>query len=146
MRVVDRKNKVSLGELQEMAANMFSDLDNAVADVGQNIMVIDAELHADEETLLIECRSDRANLQGINLYPGLESDDFVEYDSMINLRTSRGNRGRGVEDPGFRSRIREIVTDLVTPFFRALPASEAIQRIQPRRRFPAARHLKDNAD
>lgn len=113
MRIVDRENRVSLGELNEMAANAFGDLVKAVVDVKRNIMAIDAELHADEEALLIENGSDQTDLWGINLYPGLEGNDFVEYDSMINLRPSRGNRGRGVEDPGVRGRIREIVNDLV---------------------------------
>jgi Protein of unknown function (DUF5674) len=70
-------------------------------------------LHSDEEALLIAHGSDQTELWGINLYPGLEGDDFVEFDSMINLRPSRGNRGRGVEDPAMREHIRRIVHTLV---------------------------------
>jgi len=79
----------------------------------RDTMVVDAELHADEEALLIAHGSNQTDLWGINLYPGLEGDDFVEFDSMINLRPSRGNRSRGVEDPAIRERIRRIINDLV---------------------------------
>ena len=113
MRIVDHKNRIRLDELQKMAENAFGDLVKAVVDIARDMMVVDAELHADEEALLIENGSDQTDLWGINLYPGLEGDDFVEYDSMINLRPSQGNRGRGVEDPAIRERIRGIVDGLV---------------------------------
>jgi hypothetical protein len=76
-------------------------------------MVIDAELHADEEALLIENGSNHSDLWGINLYPELTGPDFIEYDSMINLRPSQGNRSRGVEDPEVRDHIQKIVRNLV---------------------------------
>jgi len=113
MRIVDRDNPVSLAELQQMAASMFGDLVKAVVDVNREIMIVDAELHADEEALLIGNGSNQTDLWGINLYPALAGDEFVEYDSMINLRPSRGNRSRGVEDPALRERIRTIVMSLV---------------------------------
>jgi len=113
MRVVDNKNRVRLSELQTMATDTFGDMVKAVVDVKLAIMAIDAELHADEEALLIENGSDQNDLWGINLYPEIASVDFIEYDSMINLRPSRGNCGRGVEDPEVRAHIQEIVADLV---------------------------------
>ena len=113
MRIVDNKNRMHLGELQKMATDTFGDLVKAVVDVKLAIMAIDAELHADEEALLIENGSDQNDLWGINLYPEIEGADFIEYDSMINLRPSRGNRSRGVEDPEVRNHIQEIVADLV---------------------------------
>jgi hypothetical protein len=69
--------------------------------------------YADEEALLIENGSDQRDLWGINLYPEIEGADFIEYDSMINLRPSIGNRCRGVEDPEVRKQIQKIVADLV---------------------------------
>ena len=113
MRIVDSKSSIGLHELQKMAADTFGDMVKAVVDVRLAVMAVDAELHADEEALLTEKGSDQADLWGINLYPELEGVDFIEYDSMINLRPSRGNRSRGVEDPGVREQIRKIVVDLV---------------------------------
>jgi hypothetical protein len=113
MRIVDRNNRINLDELQKMAENMFGDLVKAVVDVERELMAVDAELHADEEALLIQNGSNHMNLWGINLYPELEGDDFIEYDSMINLRPLQANRSRGVEDSALRERIRRIVHELV---------------------------------
>jgi hypothetical protein len=113
MRIVDGKNRASLHELQEMAMNTFGDMVKAVVDVKLAVMVIDAELHADEEALLIANGSNQNDLWGINLYPEIEGADFIEFDSMINLRPSRGNRSRGVENPEVRDFIQKIVADLV---------------------------------
>lgn len=76
-------------------------------------MAVDAELHADQEALLLENGSAQRDLRGINLYPDVDGDDWIEFDSMINLRPASGNRGRGVDDPAVRDRIRGIVTRLV---------------------------------
>jgi hypothetical protein len=113
MRIVDNRNSISLGELKKMANDRFGDMVKAVVDVTLARMVVDAELHADEEALLIENGSSQNELWGINLYPELNGDDFLEYDSMINLRPSQGNNSRGVKDAAIRERIRKIVEELV---------------------------------
>lgn len=113
MQIIHSQNQIHLDELREMAAAMFGDMVKAVVDVGREIMAVDAELHADEEALLIEKGSDQNDLWGINLYPELEGEDFVEFSSMINLRPSQGNRSRGVENPAIRDRILKIVNSLV---------------------------------
>jgi hypothetical protein len=115
MRRVDSEHKVTLDELREMAEAMFGDLVKAVVDIRQGIMVVDAELHADQEALLLERGSNQADLWGINLYPELSSEEFVEFDSMINLRPSQNNRSRGIEDPSTRERILAIIDRLVLP-------------------------------
>jgi hypothetical protein len=113
MQIIDSQNPLHLNELQKLAAAMFGDMVKAVVDIGRDIMAVDAELHADEEALLIENGSNQSDLWGINLYPELQGDDFVEFDSMINLRPSQGNRSRSVEDTAIRDRIRNIVNHLV---------------------------------
>ena len=114
MKIVKNRNGISIEELKEMAKATFGDLVKAVVDIKRSIMVIDAELHADEEALLIENGSAQGDLWGINLYPELDSFDFIEFDSMINLRPSQGNRSRSVENPEIREIIETIVADLVS--------------------------------
>lgn len=100
-------------ELKKLAKNGFGELVKAVVDVEREIMAIDGELHADEEALLLEDGSLQRNLWGINLYPEIETDDWIEFDSMINLRPSVGNLSRGVEDPEIRGKIISVVNKLV---------------------------------
>jgi hypothetical protein len=53
------------------------------------------------------------DLWGINLYPSVEGQSMIEFDSMINVRPSQGNRSRAVEDAATQERIIQIVTSLV---------------------------------
>ena len=81
--------------------------------IERKIMAVDADLHADEEQLLIENGSNQGDLWGINLYPDLTRNDFIEFDSMINLRPSQNNRTRGVDDPTIREKIISIINKLI---------------------------------
>lgn len=105
--------KVTLKELDQMAAGLFGNMVKGVVDVDKKILALDAELHADLEALLIENGSKQKNLWGINLYPEMKGDDFVEFDSMINMRPSQGNKSRSVDNPEIRNAILEIVATRV---------------------------------
>jgi len=101
---------LTLNEIKAMAAATFVNLVKAVVDVERELIAVDAELHSDLEALLLEGGSKQKSLWGINLYPEIQGEDFVEFDSMINMRPSQGNRSRGVEDKELRKKIIEIVT------------------------------------
>lgn len=85
----------------------------AVVDVTRRLMAVGGDLHSDEEAALLDDGSRQQDLWGINLYLEESDDDWIEYDSVVNLRPSSGNRSRGVDDPGLRDRIRHIVASLV---------------------------------
>jgi len=108
------REPVDIAHLHDLAELMFGNLVKAVVDIGLGIMVIGGELHADEEALLISDGSDQAGLWGINLYPGqFGTPDFIEFDSMINIRPSQANRTRSVDDPAIRAKVTAIVDRLV---------------------------------
>lgn len=106
---------VTLEEIRQMAIGLFGNLVKAVVDVDQDLIALDAELHSDLEALLINAGSRQQNLWGINLYPELKGDDFVEFDSMINVRPSQNNRSRGVDSDETRRKIRDIVAHRIIP-------------------------------
>ena len=112
MKTITEKEKVTLSEIKEMS-EALDNLVKAVVDVEKEVMAVDAELHSDEEAALLEEGSSQENLWGINLYPEFLDDNFVEFDSMINLRPSQNNRSRDVEDPRIREKILKIVNNLV---------------------------------
>lgn len=102
-----------LAEWKTMAASRFGNVIKAVVDVERGIMAVDGELHADEEALLLENGSRQDCLWGINIYPEMQGSGRVEFDSIINLRPSRGNLSRSVEDEAVRKRILSIVEGLM---------------------------------
>ncbi len=111
MKVVNAS--VRRADLTGMAGRQFGDMIKAVVDISREVMAIGGEMHADEEAYLLDQGSRQEDLWGINLYPAAEAADLVEFDSMINLRPSAGNRTRGVDDPALREKILQIVRNLV---------------------------------
>ena len=109
------KKSISQEELLRLAKEEFGDLVKAVVDVKQEIMAIGGELHADEEVLLTEQEdSKRENTWGINIYPEKSENEWIEFDSLINLKPAFGNRSRDVENPEIKEKIRSIVKKLIT--------------------------------
>lgn len=98
-----------------MADNMYGNLVKAVVDLQKGSLVVDAEMHADEEQYLLENGSQQQDLWGINLYPAkFGSDEFIEFDSMVNIRPRQQNMSRSVEDPAIREQITRLVNQKVT--------------------------------
>ena len=101
---------LTLAELKQMASALFGDMIKAVVDVERELIALDAELHSDLEALLLQEGSKQKDLWGINLYPEMPGEDFLEFDSMINIRPSQGNKSRGVDSPEIRAKIATIVS------------------------------------
>ena len=112
LRIV--RDKVGRSTLEALAQQQFGDMVKAVVDVSRGIMAIGGELHSDEEALLLDEGSEQRDLWGINLYPAETPEDWIEFDSMINVRPSQGNRSRGIDDATLRDQIRQVVASLVT--------------------------------
>src|SRR3989344_2700434 len=109
-KILKNNDRISVEELKEMSKKMFGNMVKAVVDIEKEIMAIDGELHSDLEQILIEQEnSEPRNCWGFNFYPEKTGADFIEFDSMINLKPAFNNRSRGVEDPKVREKIIEIV-------------------------------------
>ncbi|MEK7077261.1 MAG: DUF5674 family protein, partial [Patescibacteria group bacterium] len=97
----------------EIAKSQFGNLVKAVVDVEKGVIAIGGELHTDEEAVLLDDGSRQEHLWGINLYPEETGEEFIEFDSMINVRPSSGNRSRGVESEDIREKIKVIVSKFI---------------------------------
>lgn len=107
-------NPITRAVLKEYAANTFGDMIKCVADVDKGLLAIDADLHADLERLLLENGSQQTALWGFNLYPDETGEDFIEYDSLINIRSWQGNPSRTVLNQDVKEKIAIIVDKFIT--------------------------------
>lgn len=105
---------ISLQELKQIAAGGFGNMVKAVVDLERRVMAVDGHLHSDLEAALLEDGSQSRHLWGINFYPDVPGEGFVEFDSMINLRPAQGNTSRGVDSGSTQAAIRALVGTLVT--------------------------------
>lgn len=113
MKIKIVREAMTKADLNAMAKQQFGDMVKAVVDIDQGIMAIGGELHSDEEAMLLEQGSQQSNLWGINLYPERPTSEWIEFDSMINVRPSIGNRSRYVERADIRDAVTAIVNRLV---------------------------------
>ena len=113
MRKATDGDPIAMDEFRTLAAARFGDMIKAVVDLKRGVMLLDADLHADQEAELLSEGSDQRDLWGVNLYPALPGGDWLEFDAMINLRPSFGNRSRGVNDAATRAAITALVGRLV---------------------------------
>lgn len=111
MRIIE--SPIERNILNAMLPGYFGDMVKAVVDIERKVIGVDAELHADIEQALLAQGSSQYDLWGINLYPELDGDDFIEFDSLINIRPGQGNRSRDVQDADTRQRIIETVKYLL---------------------------------
>lgn len=106
---------VRVQELENIEDHMYFDgWIKCVADLDQEILAVNASMHADLEQLLLDRGSRQASLYGFNIY----FDPFeIEFDSLINAPRNREagypRDGRGVADPAARKKIEEIVSKWV---------------------------------
>ena len=109
MRIIDEP--ISKTELIKASTNFIDE--NAIkgaVDVKKELLAVDSPMHYDCEQLLLENGSVQSDIWGINLYlDSNDMDDLVEFDSMINIRPTQGNRSRGVENPEIQAKIKNVV-------------------------------------
>lgn len=108
------KNPLKKKSLSTLAAEDFGDMVKGVVDVQHGIMTLGGELHVDGETLLMEQEGSlREHTWGINIYPNKPRSEWLEFDSLVNLKPSFGNRSRRVENEGLQKEIVDIVNKLI---------------------------------
>ena len=111
MKIIERF--ISKEEILTNHNHFFKNMIKAVVDTKKEVIVLDGELHADLEALLIEKGSKQEDLWGINLYLGKKPKERIEYTALINIRPSQDNRNMEVESAEIRDRIEEIVNRLI---------------------------------
>lgn len=104
---------ISRDALRTLAADCFGDMIKCVADVRTGQLALNAEMHADLERLLLEHGASQEDLWGFNLYPDEDGEDFIEYDSVINIRSWQDNPSRDVINPAIREAIQKIVKHFI---------------------------------
>ena len=108
------KDRISKDELKLITREQFGNLIKAVVDVEKEIMAIGGYHHEDERELLIKQEGSKfEDLWGINLYPEKNSAEFIEYNSLINIRPKAGNRKIDIEIPEIKEKIKTIINEII---------------------------------
>ena len=110
MQILDHKVKIS--ELKTLAEKMYGFLIKGVIDIEKEIVVIDGEMHSDLQEALVAAGSRGINIWGFNIRPD-KGEDWLEFDSMVNIKPLLNNLTRGIDDPKTRARAELIIRQII---------------------------------
>lgn len=111
IRIIE--NPLSYEEFRSVSEEAFPGVVKGVVDLEKEIIAVGGEMHADEELILLEKGSKQENLWGINFHLDQPAEEWIVFDSMINIRPRQGNRSRTVESEEIQKRILVIAQKLV---------------------------------
>ena len=107
------KEKITKEQLKEFAQEGYGSVLKVVVDIEKEIMALGGELHSDAKDLLLKQGSKQESLWGIDIYPDRSKDKWIEFNSLINIRPSVGNRLMEIQDNKTKDKIRQIIDSLV---------------------------------
>ena len=89
MRRASESNPIHVDELRQLAEGRFGDMVKGVVDLRRGVLLLDADMHSDQEAELLAEGADQRDLWGINLYPDLPGDDFWQFNLYAGYRFPR---------------------------------------------------------
>lgn len=106
------KTPLPLQEIQNNHNHFFEKMVKIVVDLEQELIALDAELHADLEEHLLETEnSKQENLWGANIY--FDPPKLIEFTSLINIRPAQGNKSMTLEDTALQKQVTALVQKLI---------------------------------
>jgi hypothetical protein len=92
-------------ELADMLT-CYGDFVKVAVDIARALVAGGGEYHADCEEVLLADGSSQRDIWGADWYP---DSGRVEYNALINIRPSEGNRSIEIQDESIRARVGTIV-------------------------------------
>lgn len=111
IKIIDKK--ITLAELRKIAQETFGEMVKVVVDIEKGILAVGGGMHADAEAALLQRGSKQQNLWGINIFVGSSAIERIEFNSLINIRPTQGNRSMDIQDPSIKEKVSKIVYDAV---------------------------------
>jgi hypothetical protein len=88
----------------------YNDMIKIVVNIRLRLLSGGAEMHYECEDALLEHGSEQNDLWGANWYPATQR---VEFESLINIRPSMGNRSLIIQDQTIRNQVEEITRQIL---------------------------------
>jgi len=105
------ENKIMRPELRLMAKEIFGDMVKGTADIVRGTMALGGEMHIDSNQLLLDTGSQQQDVWGFNLYPDQETEEWIEYNSLVNIKPAIGNRSPDILDASIREKVKNVILE-----------------------------------
>ena len=115
MKIKIVSDQISTEEIRELAQEFYVNMIKGVVDIEKEVIALGGEYHMDANVFLLEKGSKQENVWGFNihLHKQKDSEEWIEYTSLINIRPNQGNRSMEIQDEDIRQKIKEILNKLI---------------------------------
>ena len=103
------KQKATKAQIQSMLSE-YKNMIKIAVDIRRQVLVGGGEMHADCEQILLENESEQDDIWGANWYP---AEQLIEFDALINIRPTQGNRGMAIQDQFIRQQVEKVTRDFL---------------------------------
>ena len=108
------KEKITKQELIDMARENYGDMIKGVVDIEKEVIALGGEFHSDSSVVLVEQEgSNQEDIWGINIYPEKEKNEWLEFNSLVNIKPLKNNRDVEIESEEIKDKIKNIVDRLI---------------------------------
>lgn len=95
--------------VRELAVEWYATMLKGTVDIKQNKVAVGGDYHMESCELLVENGSDHTNVWGFNIRFEENQNGILEFDSLVNIKPSFGNKSRSVENPEVIKKATEII-------------------------------------
>ena len=92
------KTPTSMQEVRTVAIEWYGTMIKGTVDILENKVAIGGDYHMETCELLVEDGSSHMNVWGFNIRFDEGQGALLEFDSLVNIKPSLGNKSRSVED------------------------------------------------
>ncbi|MEK7538385.1 MAG: DUF5674 family protein [Patescibacteria group bacterium] len=103
------KKPTSMQEVRTIATEWYGTMIKGTVDILENKVAIGGDYHMETCELLVEDGSNHVNVWGFNIRFDEGQDALLEFDSLVNIKPSLGNKSRSVEDQEVAKKATEII-------------------------------------
>ena len=104
-------DEISTDKVREIAQEFYKTMIKGVVDIEKEIIALGGEYHMDANVVLLEKGSKQKDIWGfnINLDEPIDSDLWIEYISLINIRPLQNNKSMEIQDENIRQKVKDII-------------------------------------
>lgn len=96
-------------DVRSVATEWYGSMIKGTVDIAQKKVAIGGDYHMETCELLVKDGSVHANVWGFNIRFDGEQEARLEFDSLVNIKPSLGNKSRSVEDQEVATKAEEII-------------------------------------
>ena len=105
---------MSMEEVKAFAENWYGTMIKGTVDVSQNKVALGGDYHIESGELLTHHGSKSEDVWGFNIRFEEDTNGVLEFDSMVNIKPSLGNKSRGITDENIVKKAESVIKSWIT--------------------------------